>query len=156
MHSTKNSRPYLSLLKHSSKEASFYYISLIVAAIFGHSWKVLDFKRWAWSSCLKVRNKHTSLNKIFFSCFQNPFYVSENNFHWWFYYADCQWELISAGGFELHTYKNDDFYWPLALAVLKDANENRFTTAIIELLCTSDNLVTLYPIYFYEMSYYIC
>jgi hypothetical protein len=33
--------------------------------------------------------------------------------------------------------KNDDFYWPLALAVTKNATINRFTTATIELLCTS-------------------
>jgi hypothetical protein len=32
---------------------------------------------------------------------------------------------------------NDDFYWPLALAVTKNATINRFTTATIELLCTS-------------------
>jgi hypothetical protein len=33
--------------------------------------------------------------------------------------------------------KNDDFYWPLTLAVTKNAPVNRFTTATVELLCTS-------------------
>jgi hypothetical protein len=33
--------------------------------------------------------------------------------------------------------KNNDFYWPLALAVTINATKNRFTTASIDLLCTS-------------------
>jgi hypothetical protein len=40
-------------------------------------------------------------------------------------------------GPQLPACKNDDFYWPLALAVTKNATVNRFTTATIELLCTS-------------------
>jgi hypothetical protein len=33
--------------------------------------------------------------------------------------------------------KNADFYWPLALAALKNASANSSRTAAIELLCTS-------------------
>jgi hypothetical protein len=45
---------------------------------------------------------------------------------------------IFTGGPQLTACKNDDFYWPLALAVTKNVTINRFTTATIELLCTSD------------------
>jgi hypothetical protein len=61
-----------------------------------------------------------------------------NDLHWRFYYADRQWKSIFTGGPQLPACKNDDFYWPLALAVTKNATINRFTTVIIELLCTSD------------------
>jgi hypothetical protein len=50
--------------------------------------------------------------------------------------------LIFTGDPQLHACKNDDFYWPLALAVTKNATINRFTTATIELLCTSVSLST--------------
>jgi hypothetical protein len=45
--------------------------------------------------------------------------------------------IIFTGGSQLPACKNDDFYWPLALAVTKNATVNRFTTATIELICTS-------------------
>jgi hypothetical protein len=48
-----------------------------------------------------------------------------------------QWKSIFTGGPQLPACKNDDFYWPLALAVTKNATINMFTTATIELLCTS-------------------
>jgi hypothetical protein len=60
-----------------------------------------------------------------------------NDFHWRFYYVDRQLKSIFTGGHQLPACKNDDFYWPLALAVTKNATINRFTTATIELLCTS-------------------
>jgi hypothetical protein len=44
---------------------------------------------------------------------------------------------IFTGGPQLPACKNDDFYWSLVLAVTKNATINRFTTATIELLCTS-------------------
>jgi hypothetical protein len=59
------------------------------------------------------------------------------DFHWRFYYADRQWKSIFTGGPQLLACKNDNFYWPLALAVTKNATINKFTTATIELLCTS-------------------
>jgi hypothetical protein len=61
-----------------------------------------------------------------------------NDFHWRFYYADRQWKSISTGGSQLPACKNGDLYWPLALAVTKNATVNRFTTATIELICTSE------------------
>jgi hypothetical protein len=61
-----------------------------------------------------------------------------NDFYWWFYYADRRWKSISTGGSQLPAYKNDDFYWSLTLAVTKNATVNRFTTATIELICTSE------------------
>jgi hypothetical protein len=71
--------------------------------------------------------------------------------HWRFYYVDRQWKSIFTGGFitstasenrftgglQLPACKNNDFYWPLALAVTINATKNRFMTASIELLCTS-------------------
>jgi hypothetical protein len=42
------------------------------------------------------------------------------------------------GGTRLPVYKNDDFYGNLTLAVLINVNKNRFITATINLLCTSD------------------
>jgi hypothetical protein len=60
-----------------------------------------------------------------------------NDFHWRFYYADRQLKSIFTGGPQLPTCKNDDFYWPLALVVTKNATVNRFTTATIEILYTS-------------------
>jgi hypothetical protein len=60
-----------------------------------------------------------------------------NNLHWRFYYADRQLKSIFTGGLQLPAYKNNDFYWPLALAVTINATKNRFTTVTIELLCTS-------------------
>jgi hypothetical protein len=36
--------------------------------------------------------------------------------------------------------ENIDFYWPLALAALKNTSANRFRTATIDLLCTSVKL----------------
>jgi hypothetical protein len=60
-----------------------------------------------------------------------------NDFHWRFYYADRQWKSISTSGSQLPACKNGDFYWPLALAVTKNTTVNRFTTATIELICTS-------------------
>jgi hypothetical protein len=51
--------------------------------------------------------------------------------------ADRQLKSIFTGGPQLPACKNDDFYWPLALAVTKNATINWFTTATIELLCTS-------------------
>jgi hypothetical protein len=59
------------------------------------------------------------------------------DFHWRFCYADRQFKTIFTGGPQLPACENDDFYWPLALAVTKNATINRFTTATIELLCTS-------------------
>jgi hypothetical protein len=50
-------------------------------------------------------------------------------------------KAIYPGGPQLPACKNDDFYWPLALAVTKNATINRFTTATIELLCTSGALL---------------
>jgi hypothetical protein len=47
-----------------------------------------------------------------------------------------------TGGLQLPACKNDDFYWPLALAVTINATKNRFTTATIELLCTSGSCVS--------------
>jgi hypothetical protein len=47
-------------------------------------------------------------------------------------------ETICTGGLQLPACKNDDFYWPLALAVTKNTTKNRFTTGTIELLCTSE------------------
>jgi hypothetical protein len=63
-----------------------------------------------------------------------------NDLHWRFYYADRQWKSVVTGGRLVTACKKDDFYWPLALAVTENATKNRFTTATIELLCTSDNL----------------
>jgi hypothetical protein len=60
-----------------------------------------------------------------------------NDLHWRFYYVARQWKSIFTGGPQLPACKNDDFYWPLALAVTKNATINRFTTATVELLCTS-------------------
>jgi quinol-cytochrome oxidoreductase complex cytochrome b subunit len=51
-------------------------------------------------------------------------------------------ESICTGGPQLPACKNDDFYWLLALAVTKNATINRFTTATIELLCTSVYFIT--------------
>jgi hypothetical protein len=45
---------------------------------------------------------------------------------------------ISTGGSKIIASGNADFHWPLALAELKNASVNRFRTATIELLCTSD------------------
>jgi hypothetical protein len=56
--------------------------------------------------------------------------ASENRF----YYTDRQWKSIFTGGPQLSTCKNDDFYWPVALVVTKNATVNRFMTATIELL----------------------
>ena len=39
--------------------------------------------------------------------------------------------------------KNADFYWPLALAALKNASANSSRTATIELLCTTEDSITL-------------
>ena len=64
------------------------------------------------------------------------------DFHWRFYYADRQWKSIFTGGPQLLACTNNDFYWPLALAVTKNATINRFTTATIELLCTSGGVPT--------------
>jgi hypothetical protein len=61
------------------------------------------------------------------------------DFHWRFYYADRMLKSFFTGGPQLPACKNDDFYWPLALAVTKNATINRFTTATIELLCTSES-----------------
>jgi hypothetical protein len=60
-----------------------------------------------------------------------------NDFHWRFYYADRNLKSIFTGGLQLPACKNDDFYWPLALAVMKNATKNRFTIANIKLFCTS-------------------
>jgi hypothetical protein len=56
---------------------------------------------------------------------------------WGFFYVYRQLKSIFTGGPQLPACKNDDFYWPLAQAVTKNATINRFTTATIELLCTS-------------------
>jgi hypothetical protein len=77
------------------------------------------------------------LEMIFTSGFITPT-ASEIDFHWRFYYTDRKWKSIFTNGPQLSACKNDDFYWPLALAVTKNATVNRFTTATIELLCTSD------------------
>jgi hypothetical protein len=42
-----------------------------------------------------------------------------------------------SDGSQLSMYTNNYFYWHLVLAVLKNNGANRFTTAPIELLCTS-------------------
>jgi hypothetical protein len=75
---------------------------------------------------------------------ENDFYwriimptASENRFLLAVYYVDHQWKSIFTGGSQLSACKNDDFYWPLAPAVTKNVTVNRFTTATIELLCTS-------------------
>jgi hypothetical protein len=60
-----------------------------------------------------------------------------NDLHWRIYYADRQWKSIFTGGLQLPVCKNDDFYWPLALAVTINATKNKFTTVTIELFCTS-------------------
>ena len=73
----------------------------------------------------------------FFTIFKICFMFSGNDLHWRFYYVDRQWKSISTGGSQLPACKNGDFYWPLALAVTKNATVNRFTTATIELICTS-------------------
>jgi hypothetical protein len=49
----------------------------------------------------------------------------------------CLFKCICRGGLQLPACKNVDFYWPLALAVTINATKNRFTTASIDLLCTS-------------------
>jgi hypothetical protein len=64
---------------------------------------------------------------------------SGNDLHWRFYYVDRQWKSIFTGGLQLPACKNDDFYWPLALAVTKNVTVNMFRTVSIELLCTSEN-----------------
>jgi hypothetical protein len=51
-----------------------------------------------------------------------------------FYYVDRQLKSIFTGGLQLPACKNDDFYWPLALAVTINATKNMFTTASIDLL----------------------
>jgi hypothetical protein len=83
---------------------------------------------------------------IFFAIFKIRFMFPGNDFHSQFYYADRQWKSIFTGGSQLPVCKNDDFYWLLALAVTKNATVNRFTTATIELICTSgicvDNSLT--------------
>jgi hypothetical protein len=50
---------------------------------------------------------------------------------------------LFTGGSKITASGNADFHWPLALAVLKNASVNRFRTATIELLCTSEVLMTL-------------
>jgi hypothetical protein len=45
---------------------------------------------------------------------------------------------LFTGGSKITASGNADFHWPLALAVLKNASVNRFRTATIELLCTSE------------------
>jgi hypothetical protein len=42
------------------------------------------------------------------------------------------------GRIRLLVYKNDDFYWNLTLTVLRNVNKNRFITATIKILYTSD------------------
>jgi hypothetical protein len=74
---------------------------------------------------------------IFFTIFKICFIFPGNDLHWRFYYADRQWKSIFIDGLQLPACKNDDFYWPLALAVTINITKNRFTTATIELLCTS-------------------
>jgi hypothetical protein len=44
---------------------------------------------------------------------------------------------ISTGGGKKPPVKKADFYWPLALAALKNVSANSSRTATIELLCTS-------------------
>jgi hypothetical protein len=46
---------------------------------------------------------------------------------------------LFTGGSKITASGNADFHWPLALAVLKNASVNRFRTATIELLCTSES-----------------
>jgi hypothetical protein len=95
---------------------------------------------------------------------ENDFYwrfimptVSENRFSLAVYYADRQWKSIFTGGPQLSSCKNDDFYCPLALAVKKNVTVNRFTTATIELICTSAkhlyNIVLIRSLFY--MPYYI-
>jgi hypothetical protein len=74
----------------------------------------------------------------FFTIFKICFMFPGNDLHWRFYYVDRQFKSIFTGGLQLPACKNDDFYWPLALAVTLNATKNRFTTASIDLLCTSD------------------
>jgi hypothetical protein len=69
-----------------------------------------------------------------------------NDLHWRFYYVDRQWKSIFTGGLQLPACKNDDFYWPLALAGTINATKNRFTTASIDLLCISA------PVYLLHVS----
>lgn len=54
------------------------------------------------------------------------------------YYLDLMLKSISTGNFLSSTaYRNNYFHRPLVLVVVKNASVNRFTTASIELLCTS-------------------
>jgi hypothetical protein len=73
---------------------------------------------------------------FFFAIFKICFMFPGNDLHWLFYYADLQCKSIFTGGPQLPACKNDDFYWPLALAVTKNAIVNKFTTATVELLCS--------------------
>jgi hypothetical protein len=54
--------------------------------------------------------------------------------------------VIYTGGWQQPSAKKVDFYWPLALAALKNASANSYRTATIELLCTSDGVVMTMPI----------
>jgi hypothetical protein len=46
--------------------------------------------------------------------------------------------VISSGGCKTTASEKANFYWPLALAALKNASANSSRTVTIELLCTSD------------------
>jgi hypothetical protein len=78
---------------------------------------------------------------------------NKDNFLLFLKSVSCFLETIFTGGFITPTASENRFslavlsyapvkmmifYWPLALAVTKNATINRFTTATIELLCTSD------------------
>jgi hypothetical protein len=47
--------------------------------------------------------------------------------------------VISTGGYKTTASEKAYFYWPLALAALKNASANSSRTTTIELLCTSDS-----------------
>jgi hypothetical protein len=55
----------------------------------------------------------------------------------------CFLESIFTDGSQLPACKNDDFYWPLTLAVTKNATVNRFTTATIQLICALPGAIAI-------------
>jgi hypothetical protein len=51
--------------------------------------------------------------------------------------------------------KKADFYWPLALAALKNTDANSFSTTTIELLCFSEPIFWILLVYFCFMCWYL-